>query len=628
MRESKFVEQNREKWARFEEDLKSNRKDPHLLRAQLIQITDDLSFSRTFYKNRSVRIYLNSLGQQVYNNIYKNKRNFFKSLGQFFREEIPKIMFHSRKELLVSFLVLMLAVAIGIFSSAKDEQFARSILGDAYVEQTLENINNGDPLGIYKSQGQVQMFFGIAMNNLQVSLMVFIFGLFASYGALVIMVQNGIMLGVFMYFFYSRNLGTDFNFTVWMHGTIEILTLVVETVAGMLLGRGLIYPGTLSRVKAFSIWGKRGAMLFLATVPFIIFAAFIESFLTRYTDMPNIIRGLLILFSLALMVFYFVLYPYSKFRNSKDADLGMPDLKPETSLEFKTDVIYSNGNIFLKSIQLFALNLSSIMKFTFGLGLAYLGLLALFYMNDSILAFRLLDIEFGEFVLRIITSRLDKFAHMFGNVSILFNQKEDMVMYLLSSAWMAGIAFFTLRLVARQSEKINFNQGRGLMCSVIFSFSINTLMLADQGLTVLIYILASPLFLVVMASAAYRINDINIFTNLRQYMTSGYSRMSGVLFLFLMILFFGLIFVISPFSYVSLWFMEMNVELPDATYNLVLQCIMLFAFISLLTFCMVFYMTQCIYLAFTVNEISEARGLMKGVENIGKTKKAYGIETE
>jgi uncharacterized membrane protein SpoIIM required for sporulation len=628
MRESKFVEQNKEKWAQFEKDLKSKKKDPHLLRAQLVQITDDLSYSRTYYRNRSVRIYLNGLGQQVYNNIYKNKKNFFKSLGTFFREDIPKIVFHSRKEMLISFLVLVLAVAIGIFSSAKDEQFARSILGDAYVEQTLENINKGDPMGIYKHMGRVEMFFAIAMNNLLVSLVVFIFGLIASYGALVMMVRNGIMLGVFMYFFYSRNLSTEFNFTVWMHGTIEILTLVVETVAGMLLGRGLVYPGTLTRIKAFSIWGKRGAMLFLSTVPFIIFAAFIESFLTRHTEMPNAIRGLLIFLSLGLMVFYFVLYPYYKFRHTNDIDLGMPDLKPETSVEFRKDTIYSNGNIFLKSIQLFSLKFSSVLKFTVLLSIGYLGVLALFYLKNSIMAFRLLDIEFGEFILRLLTNRLDKFMKMYANVSILFNHLEDIIMYCLSSLWMALIAFFSLKLVGNQMGNVILKPVKIIFMSLLFSFALNLVMLVDNGWMVVLYIFVSPLAIVLLSNAAFGINGKDIFSSISEYMASGLSRMTGVLFMFLMITFFGMIFIISPMSYVAIWVMEMNVELSDKTYNLVLQCIMMFAFIGLMTFSMVFYITQCIYLSFSIHEIAEAKGLLDGIEKIGETKRAYGIETE
>ena len=56
MRETKFIEQNREKWAEFEELLRENNRDPEQLNQLFIQITDDLSYARTFYPNRSVRM--------------------------------------------------------------------------------------------------------------------------------------------------------------------------------------------------------------------------------------------------------------------------------------------------------------------------------------------------------------------------------------------------------------------------------------------------------------------------------------------------------------------------------------------------------------------------------------------
>ena len=63
MRETQFIKQNQEKWSEFEETLKGEAKDADRLRNLLVQITDDLSYTRTFYPNRSVRVYLNSLAQ-------------------------------------------------------------------------------------------------------------------------------------------------------------------------------------------------------------------------------------------------------------------------------------------------------------------------------------------------------------------------------------------------------------------------------------------------------------------------------------------------------------------------------------------------------------------------------------
>ncbi|MBC7426280.1 MAG: stage II sporulation protein M, partial [Bacteroidia bacterium] len=317
MRETQFIEQNKEKWKSFEEQLRSSKVNPEQLREQFVQVTDDLSYSRTFYKNRSVRVYLNSLGTTVYGKIYRNKTDFLKSVKSFFTYDVPLISYKSRYIYLLSFVLLIISVAIGMISSHKDPEFASSILGSGYISKTMENIKNGNPMGIYKDTPPFSMFLAIARNNLMVGFYFFIFGLIFSYGSIVLLVRNGIMLGTFMYFFYSRGLSLEFNFTVWMHGTIEIIGMIFECAAGVVLGRGLLFPGTLSRYKSFSLWARRGTMLYLGLVPFIIFAAFIESYLTRLTDISNVIRGLIIFGSFMLMVFYFVIYPLRKFHNKE-----------------------------------------------------------------------------------------------------------------------------------------------------------------------------------------------------------------------------------------------------------------------------------------------------------------------
>ena len=66
MRETNFINQNKKKWQEFESALDGQYHDPDRLSEQFIQITDDLSYARTFYPNRSVRVYLNSLAQRIF----------------------------------------------------------------------------------------------------------------------------------------------------------------------------------------------------------------------------------------------------------------------------------------------------------------------------------------------------------------------------------------------------------------------------------------------------------------------------------------------------------------------------------------------------------------------------------
>jgi len=54
LRETEFIKQNKDKWERYERALENNNQDPELLKQLYIHTTDDLSYSRTFYPNRSV----------------------------------------------------------------------------------------------------------------------------------------------------------------------------------------------------------------------------------------------------------------------------------------------------------------------------------------------------------------------------------------------------------------------------------------------------------------------------------------------------------------------------------------------------------------------------------------------
>ena len=76
MRETNFIEQNKKKWKDFERVLDGQYEDPEKLNELFIQVTDDLSYSRTYYPNRSVRVYLNGLAQKVFFSIYKSKKDF------------------------------------------------------------------------------------------------------------------------------------------------------------------------------------------------------------------------------------------------------------------------------------------------------------------------------------------------------------------------------------------------------------------------------------------------------------------------------------------------------------------------------------------------------------------------
>jgi len=310
MREAAFVKQNKDKWLRFESLLHNREKiSPDELSNLYMEVTDHLSYAQTFYPESKTLIYLNHLSSQSHQLIYKTKRESSKRFITFFTEEFPLIMYQYQRQLLIAFLTFLLFSIIGAYSAANDGAFVRSILGDGYVNMTLENIENGDPMAVYKDSNEMGMFMGITINNIKVALYAFIFGILFSIGSLMIIMNNAVMLGSFQYFFYDQGLLWESVRTIWIHGTIEISVIIIAGCAGMVVGNSILFPKTYTRLASFKRGMKNGLKIVVSTIPFFIIAGFLEGFVTRHTEMPDWLAIFIISSSLALILFYYVYYP-------------------------------------------------------------------------------------------------------------------------------------------------------------------------------------------------------------------------------------------------------------------------------------------------------------------------------
>ncbi len=322
MREAAFVKQNKDKWVTFENALKGKGlSDPDALSDLYIEITDHLSYAKTFYRGSNTEFYLNALASQAHQKIYKTKRESKNRIVTFWKTEFPTMFYQHRRELLIAFLAFVFFSVVGAFSAANEGDFVRSILGDAYVNMTLENIKNNDPMAVYKQQGEFNMFLGITINNIKVAVFAFAFGIFLGIGTLYIMLRNGIMLGSFQYFFYDKGLLWESVRTIWIHGTIEIAVIIIAGCAGLVLANGILFPGTYTRLESFKRGVKNGLKIMVSTVPFFIVAGFLEGFVTRHTEMPDWLAILIILGSLSLIIYYYIIYPYQLHKRLKNGSV-------------------------------------------------------------------------------------------------------------------------------------------------------------------------------------------------------------------------------------------------------------------------------------------------------------------
>lgn len=322
MKEVTFIRRNLDKWRKYEQVVETaGRLNPDQLADTYIELTADLAFAQTHYPTSRITIYLNNLASELHNTLYRNKREKWSRILTFWTTEVPETMFQARKLLLYSFIIFAVSVLIGAISALNDDTFVRLIMGNHYVDMTLNNIANGEPMAVYNGASEVPMFLGITLNNVLVSFNTFVFGMFTSFGTGYLLFQNGVMIGAFQTFFFQQGLLGESMLAIWLHGTLEIWAIIVAGAAGLSLGNGFLFPGTYSRLESFIRGGKRGLKIIIGTVPVFIIAGFIEGFITRHTHVPDWIRLGIILLSLAFILFYYIYLP-QKIHHGYNRDTG------------------------------------------------------------------------------------------------------------------------------------------------------------------------------------------------------------------------------------------------------------------------------------------------------------------
>ncbi|HEX8270138.1 MAG TPA: stage II sporulation protein M [Flavobacterium sp.] len=312
MREVAFIKQNKNKWLDFEQAIfGKTKKNPDEMASLYIHLINDLSYAQSYYPKSKTVTYLNYLASQIYQKIYKTKREETNRIKYFFTTEVPLIVYEYRRYLIYSFILFFVSIGIGVISAKYDDSFARLIMGDEYVNQTLQNIKDGNPVAVYKSGSNWGSFIGITLNNIYVGARCYVYGIFGGIGTFYIMLENCIMIGSFQYFFYDQGVLWESVRGIWIHGSMEIFAIVIEGAAGFILGASLLFPKTYSRMNSFKIGFKNSLKIFLSTLPFTVSAGFLEGFVTRYSpDMPHWLSVSIILSTLAAISYYFLVYPF------------------------------------------------------------------------------------------------------------------------------------------------------------------------------------------------------------------------------------------------------------------------------------------------------------------------------
>ena len=240
------------------------------------QIASDLSTVREDPASRQISAYLNQLLGRAHNLIYMGGKTNAAGIVQFFRFTYPRLFRENLAYPLTAFLIFLAAAIAGTALCFSDPGFERYFLGARMID-TIEQHRMWTQ-SVVSIKPLASSF--ILTNNISVAMATFAMGILAGLGTVYMLFFNGLLIGVIGTACWQAGMSRQLWSFVAPHGVLELPAIFIAGGAGLLLARGLLFPGTLPRRDSVVEAGGRAVRLVLGVIPMLVVAGFIEGYLS------------------------------------------------------------------------------------------------------------------------------------------------------------------------------------------------------------------------------------------------------------------------------------------------------------------------------------------------------------
>ena len=259
----------------------------------------DLAIAREEVTDKRLVNYLNYLVGRAHGAIYRSESSGFAVFINFFRYDFPAIFRKTFPFTLAAFITFILATVFASVVCLLDEGFADRIAPGMRQDiighhNWTDAINSANPLASTSIQ----------RNNITVTFYAFAGGVLAGVGTLLVLVQNGLLLGMVLSLCFRYRFW-EIPIFVSAHGVIELTAIFISGGAGLLIGKALLMPGDLRRIDALVENGRLAIKLVLGCIPMLLIAGLIEGFISP-AHIPPSFKFSVSAMSAVVMTIYFL----------------------------------------------------------------------------------------------------------------------------------------------------------------------------------------------------------------------------------------------------------------------------------------------------------------------------------
>ncbi|OYW46142.1 MAG: hypothetical protein B7Z08_03155 [Sphingomonadales bacterium 32-68-7] len=291
LRSDKFRIEREGDWLRLdravtalEKDRPGRISDEDLLALPVLyrQAASSLAVARETSLDAATLAYLESLVRRAWFQVYGPRTSFGHWLGRFLAGGWSAAVRSIWLEIGIALAVMLAGTAVGWLLVARDSAWFDALVPGGMADErrpgasrdalaeTLSGTGGTDGLSAFAAY--------LFSNNSAVAIMAFALGFAFGIPTLLLLVYNMASLGAMLWLFSQAGLGWEFAAWLSIHGTSELLAILLAGAAGLHIGRTMAFPGTRTILAAASASGTRAAHVMVGVVIMLAVAGLLEGY--------------------------------------------------------------------------------------------------------------------------------------------------------------------------------------------------------------------------------------------------------------------------------------------------------------------------------------------------------------
>ena len=288
----RFVARRREAWLAFDQQARAVERtglrglpasDITPFAARYREVAADLARARTYGVDHPVIAYLERLVAAGHNALYRGHGRARPSLTHYVLRDFPAAVVQSWRQVVAAFVLFAVPAGVGYAVLRERPALAETLTSTEMVDRAERAAAERAAGRGYMEmddamQGPASLF--IMGNNIRVSFNALVGGILAGTVTVLVLVTNGLMLGVVFGLFANYGAAGHLATFIIGHGVLELTAIFIAAGAGFRIAGAIIAPGDRSRRDAVVLEGMVAARMIGAVVCLLVLAGTIEGMLS------------------------------------------------------------------------------------------------------------------------------------------------------------------------------------------------------------------------------------------------------------------------------------------------------------------------------------------------------------